>query len=98
MAAVDSSRTWRIGSDDLVEQLRSSSRERKLAGESFIEHHTQAVDITTIRDPSGWAESRPRACSGLMSSRCTDYRSVMGQMNRFLVDERQAEIDDSWFT
>ena len=41
------------------------------------------------------------AADGLLRahvSRSPDDRSIVGQMNRLLVEERQAEIDDPWFT
>ena len=63
---------------------------------SFVENHAQAVDITAMIDRMCRV-----AADGLLRahvSRSPDNRSVVGQMNRLLVKERQAEIDDPWFT
>ena len=80
----------------LLKQLRSSSRERKLAGENFVENDTQAVDVTALIDRM----SRVAAAGLLRAHVCrgADNRSVESQINRLLVEESETEIDDPGFT
>ena len=93
---VESPGTRRIGADDLVEQLGSSSRERKRAGEKLVENDAQAVDVRAMVDRMCRV-----AADGLLRAHVggsADDRPVVGQMNRLLVKERQAEIDDPGLT
>ena len=94
--AVESPGTGRIGIDDLVKQLGSGPRKWKRAREQFIEDHAEAVDITAMVDRM----CRVAADRLLRAhvSRSPDDRAILGQMDRLLVEESQAEIDDPWFT
>ncbi len=76
----------------LLSSFGSSSREGKGAGEKLVENHAQAVNITAMIDRMCRV-----AADGLLRahvSRSADNRAIVGQMNRLLVEERQAEIDD----
>ena len=76
----------------LVRDLTARSREGDRAGEQLVEYNAQAVDVGAMID-----RMRRVAAGGLLGAHVgggADDRPVVGQTNRLLVEERQAEIDD----
>src|SRR5277367_6776801 len=64
---------------------------RSSPGQQFIQHHTQAENVTAAIDPMAFT-------TGLFRTHVSGCPSVFGAVALVLFLERQAEIDDEWLT